>query len=61
MSDVDTNDIRLTIKQRTLVMTYLIMDMPHDPNDLFCKLLIDLVGQPLAAGEHLAEWPHLKG
>ena len=61
MSDIDTNDIRLTIKQRTWAMAYLVMDMPHDPHDLFCMLLMDLMAQPLAAGEELMAWPHLKG
>ncbi len=61
MSDVDTNDIRLTIKQRTWIMAYLVMDTPHDPHDLFCMLLMDLMAQPMAAGEELAAWPHLEG
>ena len=61
MSDVDTNDIRLTIKQRTWIMSYLVMDTPHDPNDLFCLLLMELMGQPLAAGEDLGQWAHLEG
>ena len=53
MSDVDTNNIRLTIKQRTWIMAYLVMDTPHDPKDLFCLLLMDLMRQPLAVGEDL--------
>ncbi len=61
MSDVDTNNIRLTIKQRTWIMAYLVMDTPHDPKDLFCLLLMDLMRQPLAVGEDLGQWPHLKG
>ena len=61
MTDICLSTIRLSLKQRTWVMAYLIMDTPHDPHDLFCMLLMDLMAQPLAAGEELMAWPHLKG
>ena len=50
--------LSLTIKQRTWIVVYLVMDTPHDPHDLFCMLLMDLMTQTMAAGEDLGQWPH---
>jgi len=47
MSDIDIKDIRVTASQRTWIVAYLQVAAPHDPHDLFCRLLVELLGQPM--------------
>ena len=60
MSDICTKDIRLTYNQRTWIIAYLQIGAPHDPDDLFCHLLVDLLGQPMAHEPSLGPTLHLQ-
>jgi len=57
MSDINTKDIQLTYNQRTWIIAYMQIAAPHDPDDLFCHLLVDLLAQPMA--NEPAQWPTL--
>jgi hypothetical protein len=48
MSKVNSNHIRLTQNQRTWAFAYLQIAAPHNPDDLFCHMLVDLLSQPMA-------------
>jgi hypothetical protein len=48
MSTIKTKNIRLTQKQRTWAFAYLQIGAPHNPDDLFCHMLVDLLSQPMA-------------
>ena len=48
MSKIKTKDIRLNHNQRTWAIAYLQIAAPHNPDDLFCRMLVDLLGQPMA-------------
>jgi len=66
MSDIDIKDIRITTSQRTWIVAYLQVAAPHNPNDPFCRLLLELLGKPMVnepqAGItlHLVEKPDPK-
>lgn len=66
MSDISIKDIRVTASQRTWIVGYLQIGAPHDPRDPFCRLLVELLGQPMLdeplAGPllHLVEKPDPK-
>ena len=47
MSDINIRDIRVTADQRTWIVAYLQIGAPHDPRDPFCRLLVELLGQPM--------------
>lgn len=47
MSDINIKDIRVTANQRTWIAAYLQIAAPHDPRDPFCRLLVELLGQPM--------------
>lgn len=47
MSDINIKDIRVTADQRTWIVAYLQIGAPHDPRDPFCRLLVELLGQPM--------------
>ena len=59
MSDIDPNDIRLTYKQRTWVMAYLLVDTPHSQDDKFCRLLMDFLAQPTRNDADMEIWDRL--
>lgn len=48
MSKINVKDIRLTYNQRTWAIAYLQIAAPHNSDDLFCRLLVDLLAQPMA-------------
>ena len=48
MSKVNPKHIRLTYNQRTWAIAYLQIAAPHNPDDLFCHMLVDLLSQPMA-------------
>jgi len=59
VSDIYTKDIRLTYNQRTWIIAYLQVAAPHDPDDPFCHLLVDLLAQPMAKKPALGPTLHL--
>ena len=48
VSDIYTKDIQLTYNQRTWIIAYMQIAAPHDPDDPFCHLLVELLSQPMA-------------
>ena len=56
MSDIYLRTIRLSLKQRTWIMSYLLIGAPHPPNDPFCELLVQLLGQPMAYEDNIKQW-----
>ena len=56
MSDIQINTIRLTLKQRTWIMSYLLIGAPHPPDDPFCALLVRLLGQPMVVEDRVEQW-----
>ena len=66
MSDINIKDIRITEKQRTWIAAYLQVAAPHNPNDPFCRLLVELLGKPMVIKPtsgvtlHLVENPEPK-
>jgi len=56
MTDIRLSTIRLSLKQRTWIMSYLLIGAPHPPNDPFCELLVTLLGQPVAVEDSISQW-----
>ena len=56
MSDIHISTIRLSLKQRTWIMSYLLIGAPHPPDDPFCALLVRLLGQPMMVEDRVEQW-----
>jgi len=56
MTEIRISTIRLTLKQRTWIMSYLLIGAPHPPDDPFCALLVKLLSQPMAAVDNVKQW-----
>lgn len=59
MNDKSLKNIRLTYKQRTWVMAYLLIGTPHDQDDAFCNLLMNLLSQPAEDDPDVERWERL--
>ena len=56
MTEIRISTIRLTLKQRTWIMSYLLIGAPHPPDDPFCTLLVKLLSQPMAVVDDVKQW-----
>jgi len=59
MSDINIKDIRVTAKQRTWIVAYFQIGAPHDPQDPFCRLLIELLDKPIVSSPETGVTLHL--